>query len=311
MSEITGVEEPQAADAVDVEDESQELTLPAPEDDTSEDIEFADLFEDEDAEEAVEETTGDDNPPESEESESESSKQQEPQKQQQETKAETPGAFAKRLSAEKRKMESTLGMPLEEAAEIILESKARKLMDDNKDMNMTLDVAKRIIRGEQPAPEQKSDEGAEQPSEKRFEVGTKEHVAWWKQRIADEEPLLQAALNDPNMTVRAYAKQNPAFDAALRVGNTPIQALKIAQSVEPLIKQQAKTAAADAQKEMLKKIGDSNARAVTPVNNTKTTGKPKSVDDWLKTASLEDMREKILQAERRGSRGINLGKRDE
>lgn len=302
MTNNTGVEESRVADAVDVENESTDFTLYVPEDDAP-DIEFADLFEDEKPE-TVEEATGDDNPPEAKAEESVST-QQEPQPQTQPTTPETPNAFAKRLSAEKRKMEASLGATLEEAQAIILEDKARKLMESNKEMNMTLDFAKRIVKGEQPAPTPES------TSDQRFEIGTEEHKAWWKQRLVADEPMLQVALNDPNITVSAYASKNAAFKAALSAGNTPMQALTVARAVEAQMNNQVKTAATDAKKQMLQQIGDSNARAVTPVNSQKPAGQQKSMDEWLKTATIDDMRTKVREAERRGGRGINFGSRNE
>jgi hypothetical protein len=169
-------------------------------------------------------------------------------------------------------------------ADAELDKQAQEFLVKNPETKLPVEFVKTLLKAQQPVqPEQ------EQPvttpvneEQQKFEA--------WKQSLIDEEPLLKILLNDPQMTNAKYMAQNPAYEAALRAGNTPKQAFSIAQRLEPLIQKTAATAKADAQKEVLQKVQNSNDRATTPVSSVKNTGKATSSIDWIKTAPIEDLR---------------------
>ena len=109
-------------------------------------------------------------------------------------------------------------------------------------------------------------------------------------------------LRDPEMTVARYAQENPAFEAALKTGATPMQALAIKKALDTVIEQKVTAAKAGAQQEVLDKVKQSNSRAVKPVANATGGGKPKSMIDFIKTAPLDKLDELIVQAEREGKK---------
>ncbi len=283
MSEIdTGVEDSRVAAETAEAEVLDESMLPEYEDE-AEDISLAEFFEDEEAETVVD--SGDDNPPEESDEENEQEQTTEPA-QEQNKGVDQSKAFAERLRQETQKIERRVRAELEAkyapAREAQIEVDARKLMEENPKMNMTLEFAKTIVKSQQPTPEvQEQQLAPEDENAARIEA--------WQQSLIDEEPMLKLQLNDPSITVVGYAQKNPAFDAALRVGNTPMQALLIAKKLESVFKQTAASARADGQKNVLQQVKNSNARATTPVSNVKSGGKTLSAAERIWNTPMEDL----------------------
>lgn len=265
-----------------------DFTQPEPEDET--DVSLADLIGESDEENA--ENEGLDSPPNQEQPEEE--KQDEKPADYYRSQAEVDAVVQRRLKDARAKWEREQaakmpqGVTYEQLIDAYVEKQARELLEKNPDMNMTLDVAKMIVKGQQSAaqPVQEQPTATEDERQQKIEA--------WKQSLIDEEPLLRIAVGDPNITVVQYAKQNSAFEAALRAGNTPMQAYAIAKALEPHMKQREAAAKATAQKELINQVKNSNARATTPVN-AKSSGKRTSLDDFVKTAPMERL--KALLAE--------------
>lgn len=227
MSEdITGVEVDQVAADNDTTAEEQEFTPSLPPEEVPQVVTLEELFPEE-ATETVEETSDDG----SQEQTQEEAGQQNPTGQKQTAGAMDPIAFSARLKQEKGKMDadwsqSLLGLSKDEAADVILEYKAQKLMEENPDMNMSLEFAKRQIKLEmksQPAQASAKDDG-QQLEAPKFDL------AAWTRRTATEETILQQQLNDPTFNITDYKEKHPMFKAAILGGAYPLQAYKLAQA---------------------------------------------------------------------------------
>lgn len=285
----TGVDEPQdaAVDGTEL-DIAVDDTLAAEESAELETIDFSEFFEDDATEKVVD--SGDDNPPPAE---------TETKPEEQKPTADDTGilnskAFAARLKQETEKIRREYEQKYAQDPDVI-DAKARKLMEQFPDDIKSLDYAKHQIQ-QQMAQSQTAQPTTQEPEadaeQQRFEA--------WQKSLTEQEPMVQMALRDPNMTVKRLVSDNPVFAAALKAGNTPMQALKIMQAVEPLISKQVAEAKSGAQNEMLTKVRQSNSRAVTPVSGAKGGGKPKSSQEWANHASMEDFDRAILEAERQG-----------
>ncbi len=164
------------------------------------------------------------------------------------------------------------GKTLEQLLDADIEREARNLLEKNPEMKMTLDVAKMIVKGQQPVVQPVQEQQTEPEDERQQKVEA------WKQSLIDEEPMLRVQLNNPDITVAEYAKQNPAFEAALRVGNTPMQAYHVAKALEPHMQKRETDAKVTAQKDLINRMKTSNARAATPVNAKGGVKKTSSAD---------------------------------
>ena len=286
----TGVDEPQdaAVDGTELET-AVEDTLAAEESAELETIDFSEFFED-DATEKVEKP-GDDNPPQAETE----TKPEESKPTADDTGILNSKAFAARLNQEREKIRREYEQKYAQDPDVI-DAKARKLMEQYPDDIKTLDFAKRMVQQEAPKPQAEPEPDAEQ---QRFKA--------WEQSLSDEEPMVQMALRDPKATVKQLVNDNPVFAAALKAGNTPMQALKIMQAVEPVISKQVAEAKSGAQNEMLTKVRLSNSRAVTPVSGTKGGGNQLSAEERMSKMTLDDFDAMIQKAERAGKKGISFG----
>ena len=300
----TGVEEVQQPAATGEETEVQEETMPlVTEEEEPDYAQFADFFKDEESEENAEsaETTdskGPDSPPKTESAE----KTEQPPTDQPvyRTQAEFDKAFAKRLKQEREKIRKEYA----EHDDLIIEGRARKMMDEYPDDVKSLEFAKHLVKQELTA------EKPEAPAEEEpAEDSAQAKVEKWKQAWKDEEPLLGEVLgkkldpDKPGIVIIEYAKNNAIFDTALRNGATPMQAHALAKALEPYMDK----AKAEGQREAVHKIRESNAHATTQAISAKTTGKPMSNAERMKNMSLDQMRAMLLEAQRQGKAGIFIG----
>jgi hypothetical protein len=294
----TGVEEPQAA-AVDGEgtEDLGDYTPSEFEDEPEEEQSLAELLEEEETEKVVE--SGGDNPPD----ESGEEEQQEPQEEPAPNLNEgidRSKAFAERLREETQKIEQRVRAEMEKkyapAKEAEIELAARKLIEENPKMEMSLDMAKMLVRAQQQQqPEEQSDVTPEDDKEASFKA--------WKQSWIDEEPLLKIALNDPNATVLGHSAKDPVFKAELSTGLSPIAALEQTKKLRAIFNQEISAAKASGQKDVLQKLKDSNARATTPISSVKSTGKARSETDYIQTAPMDELMARLEKGPIRFGKG--------
>lgn len=276
----TGVESQGAAET-DEELEEQDTTQLVQEDDAPDnEVDFADLFKEESDEENAEDE-GSGSPPTEDETEE---SQQEPKKpaEKQFSQSELNRIIQERLrqdraAREKEQAAKLQGRKLDELIEADITVKAQKLIEDNPDMNMTLDFAKTIVRGQQPQVQQQPAQ-AEQTKEEKVQA--------WRDSFETDEPMIQADMRDPSLTVKDYADKDAVFKSVLLKGVTPLMAHLITKEVRAIMQQEITAAKAKGGQETIQKLQQSNARATAPVGGAKTTGR--AFDAAAKIANMTD-----------------------
>jgi hypothetical protein len=296
MPEIlnTGVISEEAAQT-DVNSEELDTTQPGYEEEaTEEEVNFADFFEEESDEEQNVDNEGSDVPPnqtETEEGQQQTQQEAKPAERML-SQAEVDAIVQKRLKQDRdaraREQAAQLrGKTLEQLLEADVEIQAQKLVEENP--GITLDLAKTIVRGQQPqvqAQEQQT-EVAEDNNETRLQA--------WKDSWITDEPMIQADMRDPAMTIKNYANKDAVFKSLLVKGVTPFVAHSITKDVRAILQQEIAAAKAKGGQEVINQMKQSNERATTPVTGTKATaGRTKSVAQMIADTPVEKLME-ILQ----------------
>ena len=167
-------------------------------------------------------------------------------------------AFSARLNKERAKIEQDvagqLGVPISEAREIILETKAKKLIEQNPEMHMSLEFAKDYVkRGAEPV--QPKQETAKDTTSGGFDYDA------WAENVSREEAIIKAI--DPEFSVEKYAAESEIFKTAMVQGKSTADAYKLAKESERNQRSQLEDVKKTAQKEVLEKIKSSGEKAMT------------------------------------------------
>lgn len=248
------------------------------------------------------ENAGDDNPP---ETGTESKPDEKPEASKQQDISQSK-AFSIRLQQEKAKVkaetEAAIRKEYEEKYKTTfaerVDGRAYQLMQKFPDTFKNFEYAKHQAEIELKS-EETSTPQVKQPEAPADDAESRKKA--WINKIATEEPSFQAALGDYNMTVVEYTKKDPIFKSVLTHGIGPMDAYDITKAVRAILQQEITAAKAQGGQDVINNIKSSNGRATTPVTNTKTTGKHKTVVDLINDTPLEELN-KMLQNGR-----VNLG----
>jgi hypothetical protein len=276
--ENTGVISQEAAET-DVNTESLDESTQFGEEEETPDIDFASFFEEEDGEGNAEEE-GSDSPP--NQTKTEGTQQETKPAERLLTQAEVDAIVQKRLKQQAASIEKRNAEKI--AAEAELDKQVQKYIDEHPDMNLPPEMVKAFLRPQQP-------QAQEEPVSAEDEKAAR--VQAWQDSFETEEPMIQADMRDPSITVKGYADKDPVFKSVLIKGITPYMAHMITKDVRAVMQQEIAAAKAKGGQEVIAQIKQSNNRAVTPVSNVKATGRVKSVEQMIADTPVEKLREML------------------
>lgn len=211
---------------------------------------------------------------------------------------------AARLKQEKGKLETQIEARIRQEyeakyAETLdqrVEGLAHQLMAQYPKDIQSLEFAKKLAR-------QELTQNAAQPVQQQTDDSDAGNEQAWNERLDNEEPLLKAALGDPNITWRDYAAKDPIFTEMLRTGDSLLMALERSKIVREYMQKEVAAAKTAGAQEVVQQIKSGNARATAPVAPTNGTGqRTKSISEM----TADEIEASIDEAARRGYSGIRI-----
>jgi hypothetical protein len=191
------------------------------------------------------------------------------------------------------------------AADAEFDAKAKQFIEEHPDVKLPPEMVKTLLKAQQPQAE--PDDGVDRYTAEEHD---KSRLKAWQESLTNEEPELRELLGDPNFSIRDAIKQdspnfNPVLALSMAYKLGPKQAGFIAKAAEEFY---GKKAAAVTEAEVLNKIKNGNARAVTPAPAAKGAAQPASAIKFVREAPYEQLKAKIREAEASGGKGVYLGR---